>query len=211
METKYKCGEKVVFKENLFLLNDQQKKVIKKYVEVHTKQEHKDIHSNEAHNKKLKLKLDEKQKLQIISIKNAMFEAITKIIDNTQNSVYDYLVEEELVEITEHAKKRIVERSERTSLDTENNPFSKLASLDIKSQKLEDVISQIITEAFIKSNQVEDKIEFPPPYNDENSFARITYTAEYSLYKVSAEIKYDNTNSSQDSELVIIVTVIKKD
>lgn len=214
---KYKSGEEVIPEENLFLLNEEQKRELLKKFKKISKDEHEEIYNKKEHDKKIKMRLSDEQQQNIIALKNELLDIIKKEFNvnhgnsQTEYDFINYLKREKIIVFTPHAAEMLGERlGDRknlniTEIDNES-PFDKLREIKLPLSDIQDLKDEVIL-VFIDSDFVEDRVEWAPINEYNKSIPRVTFRKDMDQTAVCAETY---TEFSEDGTLFRIITVIKK-
>lgn len=204
MEVIYQDGNKIILVEKMFQLNNDQKDIIKEFIESINEEEH------DGNINTLKLDLTKSQKEKVIKLKNIIISKFKEYFKVTSDEdLIDILKNEEYIFFTTHSMERLNQRVNNKNVQSQS-PFSKLKKLDLPSQSLESLKNDAI-QTFIDSNKVDTKVEYPPKDEETlKSYPRINYYKDMEKLRVCVEIKLEE-DSSLNNEMFLIITVITKE
>ena len=206
MEAEYKDGEKIEFVENTFDLTEKQKTLLSDAIKKITKNEHLNIKIDKE---KIHTKLSDEQKTRIIKFKNFIFDTLKESLELSNDEEFiEYLRDNDYISLSSHAEDRLIQRfGVQAPMDS---PFDKLAGLQVTPVS-SSILGNDAINVVINSDTVGDKVEWPAPKpKSKLSFSRIRLKETGNKMVVITEIDITSL-TDLDLELMIIVTVIKKD
>lgn len=204
MEVIYQDGKKIILVEKMFQLDNNQKDIIKKFIESIDEKEH------DGKINTLKVDLTDNQKKEVIKLKNMIISNLKEYFEATSDEeLVNILKKEEYIFFTTHSLERLNQRINSKNVQSQN-PFNKLKKLDLPPQSIENLKNDVI-QTFIDSNKVDIKVEYPPRDNETfKSYPRINYYKDMEKLRVCVEVKLEE-DSSFYRDLFLIVTVITKE
>ncbi|MFL2101954.1 hypothetical protein [Marinilactibacillus psychrotolerans] len=189
----YKNGEEIEYIENIFELNESQKKDLISYINQST--------PSDLNKSPHKTKLTAEQKDTIIHFHKEMIQLLreTLSLDDDNQEFARQLKDNRIIFFTPHAGERIQERltDNPDNIETSNSPFSGLKNeLGLPDQTENELLLEAI-EIFIQADVIGHKVEF-----NTSPFCRIDYSLKGDKTVLSVENRYIGNNI--DRSFVVI-------